>query len=131
MKALVQVHTLTLRLPGYERYVLADPMRRASQSIPTEIAKGYGRRKSAKEFKRCLSIALGSANEMTAPLEITRALEYAEAAQCVDLMEDYTSICKMLCRLMENWRTHPPATDLYSPLWASSTPFTPSPSRPA
>jgi four helix bundle protein len=56
-----------------------------------------------------LSIALGSANEMTAHLEITRALEYAETDQCMDLMEDYTVICKMLYRLMENWRTHPPA----------------------
>lgn len=73
MKALLAVHKLALAFPDYKRYALADQIRRASKSVPTNIAEGYGRRKSAKEFKHFLSIALGSANEMTVHLEIVRA----------------------------------------------------------
>ena len=110
MKALVAVHKLVLNFPDYEKFALADQMRRASKSIPTNIAEGYGRRKSAKEFKHYLSIALGSANEMIVHLEITRELEYAKPESCNTLIEEYTVICKMLYRLIENWRTNPQPT---------------------
>ena len=107
MKALVTVHKLVMTFPDYERFVLADQIRRASKSVPTNIAEGYGRRKSTKDFKHFLSIALGSANEMTVHLEITRHLHYAEPETCDALIEDYTIICKMLYRLIEKWHTIP------------------------
>ncbi len=107
MKALVAVHKIGLSFPEYERFALADQMRRASKSVPTNIAEGYGRRKSVKEFKHFLSIALGSANEMIVHLEVTRELGYAKAETCDPLIEEYTIICKMLYRLIENWRTLP------------------------
>ncbi len=107
MKALVAAHKMALAFPDYERYALADQVRRASKSVPTNIAEGYGRRKSAREFKHYLTMALGSANEMIVHLEITRALEYASADTCASLIEEYTVICKMLYRLIENWRTLP------------------------
>jgi len=108
MKALVKVHKLVLSFPDYERYALADQMRRASKSVPTNIAEGYGRRKSAKEFKHYLAMALGSANEMIVHLEITRELEYVKPEICNALIEEYIVVCKMLYRLIENWRTNPP-----------------------
>ena len=52
-------------------------------------------------------MALGSANEMVVHLEISRELEYAKTEACESLMEEYTVICKMLYRLIENWRTIP------------------------
>jgi four helix bundle protein len=107
MKALVAVHRMALAFPDYERYALADQVRRASKSVPANMAEGYGRRKSAKEFKHYLSMALGSANEMIVHLEIAHALEYASADDCNALVEEYTVICKMLYRLIENWRTLP------------------------
>ncbi len=107
MAALVAVHKLALAFPDYERFVLADQIRRASKSIPTNIAEGYGKRKSAKEFKHYLSIALGSSNEMVVHLEIARELNYSKAETCNSLIEEYTVICKMLYRLIENWRTIP------------------------
>jgi four helix bundle protein len=110
MQSLVKAHKLALSFPDYERYPLADQTRRASKSIPTNIAEGYGRRKSAKEFKHFLSIALGSANEVIVHLEITRELGYAEPAACNALIEEHTVICKMLFRLLENWRSPSPAS---------------------
>jgi len=52
-------------------------------------------------------MALGSANEMIVHLEITCELEYSKAENCNSLIEEYTIICKMLYRLIENWRTLP------------------------
>ncbi len=107
MTTLVSVHQLVLGFPEYERYGLTDQIRRASKSIPANIAEGYGRRSSSREFKRYLSMALGSANEMIVHLEITQALGYAEKEACLRLIEHYTTIGKMLFRLSENWRTAP------------------------
>ncbi|MBI3763974.1 MAG: four helix bundle protein [Chloroflexi bacterium] len=110
MKAMVAVHKLVLTFPDYERFAHTDQMRRASKSVPTNIAEGYGRRRSAKEFKHYLTMVLGSANEMIVHLEVTRELGYAGPDICNSLIEDYTVICKMLYRLIENWHTIPPAS---------------------
>lgn len=110
MKALAAVHKLAFAFPDYERFGLADQMRRASKSIPAHIAEGYGRRKSAREFKHYLTMALGSANEMSVHLEITQELGYAQATLCHTLTDEYTIICKMLYRLIENGRTQVPAS---------------------
>ncbi len=107
MQALVKAHKLVLSFPDFERFALSDQMRRASKSIPANIAEGYGRRKSAKEFKHFLTISLGSANEMVVHLEIARALEYGSTDICDELIEAYTLICKKLYRLIENWHTIP------------------------
>jgi four helix bundle protein len=107
MKALVAVHKMALKFPEYERYALADQMRRASKSVPTNIAEGYGRRRSAKEFKHYLAMALGSANEMIVHLEITRELGYDTPENCDGPIGEYDVIGKMLYRLIENWRSTP------------------------
>lgn len=107
MKVLVAVHKMVHGFPEYERFDLTYQMRRASKSVPTNIAEGYGRRKSAKEFKHFLTMSLSSANEMIVHLEIARALEYTETERSSSLIEEYTIICKMLYRLIENWRTFP------------------------
>ena len=107
MKALVAIHKLTLTFPDYERFDLADQLRRASKSIPANIAEGYGKRKSVKEFKRYLTIALGSANEAIVHLEIARELGYTSPDICNTLINDYDIIGKMLYRLIENWQTFP------------------------
>ncbi len=107
MKAVVAVRKTVLNFPEYERFGSTDQIRRASKSAPTNIGEGYGKRKSAREFKHYPSTALGSANEMIVHLEIARDLEYALPEVCNSLIEDYTIICKMLYRLIENWHTIP------------------------
>jgi four helix bundle protein len=68
IKVLVAIHKLVLTFPDYERFDLCDQMRRASKSIPANIAEGYGRRRSVRDFKHYLAMALGSANEMVVHL---------------------------------------------------------------
>ena len=68
-------NTAIKRLPGHERFHLADQWRRAAYSVPLNIAEGTGR-KGPREFCRYLSIALGSLHELEAILELIETLEY-------------------------------------------------------
>jgi four helix bundle protein len=106
MALLKPVYELCSTLPVEERRRLGDQMARASRSVPTNIAEGHGRRRSAKEFKRFLTIAMASANEMEVHLKVTRDLGLApDAAECHRLIDEYKIVGKQLRRLIERWRT--------------------------
>jgi four helix bundle protein len=75
-QAALEVHRLTLRFPAFERGELGSQLRRASKSIPINIAEGYGRKRSAVDFKRFLGIALGSCDEVSVLLDFSRDLKY-------------------------------------------------------
>jgi len=106
------VHDLVLAFPEHERFDLANQMRRASKSIPTNIAEGYARRHSAKVFRQHLEVALGSANEMEAHFEVACALGYVTGEQRDHFVEEFAIVARQLRRLIANWRTIPP---LYPP----------------
>ena len=61
----LDVHRASLEMPKIEQLALADPMRRASKSICSNLAEGYGRQKQSKaEFRRFVWMAIGSSDEM-------------------------------------------------------------------
>jgi len=47
-KMALDIHQLTLKFPGYERFELGSQLRRATKSIPINIAEGYGKRNSTE-----------------------------------------------------------------------------------
>ncbi len=79
-------------------------MRRASKSVSTNVSEGYGRKRSVKDFKSFLDIAIGSTTGMVIHLEIAKRLEYGPATECEALQEEYRIIAKQLYRLQEAWR---------------------------
>lgn len=99
------VYELAKGLPHHERRDLADQMRRACKSVPTNIAEGYARRTSPKEFCRYLSLAMGSANEMEVHIATARVLGYVEDAEGQKFLNEYQIIGKQLTRLIQYWRT--------------------------
>jgi four helix bundle protein len=105
MALLGPVHKFALSLPEYEKYALADQIRRAARSVPTNIVEGYSRRSSAREFKHFVSISMGSANEAVVHFEVCRQVGYGNEDECLDFMESYESIGKQLHMLMANWQT--------------------------
>lgn len=71
----VVVYQLTGRLPEEEKYGLVSQMRRASVSIPANIAEGRGRT-HAQEYLQFLNVAFGSAAELETCLLLARELGY-------------------------------------------------------
>jgi four helix bundle protein len=70
-----EVHRLTQLLPRHELYGLTSQTRRASISIPANIAEGYGRLYRAEYIKH-LSIATGSLLELETHLHLARRFRY-------------------------------------------------------
>ena len=104
MALLKPLHELTLRFPDYEKFDLAAQMRRACKSIPTNIAEGYGKKRSARDFKSYLANALGSTNELIVHLQIARTLGYISGEESESFVGDYRIVGKQLTRLLERWR---------------------------
>lgn len=71
----LEIYKITTYFPKEELYGLSSQMRRASASIPTNIAEGCGRN-SDKEFNQFLNIALGSACETEYLLILSKDLNY-------------------------------------------------------
>ena len=62
--------------PVFEMHELGGQIRRASKGIPQNIAEGWARRESEKEFKHYLLIAIGSCEEMGVHLDYAKDLGY-------------------------------------------------------
>jgi four helix bundle protein len=71
----VEIYRATDGFPKEEKYGLTSQVRRASVSIPANIAEGAGR-KSDKEFIHFLSTAQGSASEVETELLIANRLGF-------------------------------------------------------
>ena len=98
------IHELVKRFPSFESFDLVQQMRRASKSVPANIAEGYSRRQSARDFKFFLSNAQGSANEMAVHLRIAIELEYVTQEDVKDLRDGYDIVGRQLNRLIHSWR---------------------------
>jgi four helix bundle protein len=71
----IMVCKLTSVFPKEEIYSLTSQMRRASYSIPSDIAEGCGR-ETDQAFKRYLTIARGSATELEYFLVLVKDLGF-------------------------------------------------------
>jgi four helix bundle protein len=71
------VYVATRKFPKEEQYGLTIQMKRASVSVPSNIAEGQGRG-NGKEFARFLKIAYGSLREIETQAEIAFRLGFAD-----------------------------------------------------
>ena len=100
-KLSLMVHRKSLEMPTIEQHALGDQMRRASKSICANIAEGYGRQKRSKaEFKRFLSMAISSSDEMRVWVRYALDLGYIDREIWQEWRDEYQAITKMLQSLL-------------------------------
>ena len=98
-KLCIKLYGITEKFPK-EIYGLTSQIRRASVSIPSNIAEGF-RRNTRKEYIQFIHIALGLTGELEIQLLIANELLYINKIEYVDLEKNITEIIKMLIKLVK------------------------------
>lgn len=101
----IEIEELLRRFPHSEKFLLVDQMRRCSRSIPAQIAEGYGRKDSIKEFQKYLRDCIGEANEMVNHLMVSRYKRYLEKDKADEFIRRYNQLGKKLYNLKNNWQS--------------------------
>ncbi|MEN6641772.1 MAG: four helix bundle protein [Armatimonadia bacterium] len=95
----LQIYPLCSGLPSHEKYALADQLRRAATSVPTNIAEGYGTGMDGL-FLRHIAIAQGSLAETRYLLLLCRDLSYVG----IDDYEAVSALSGEVSRLLSKFR---------------------------
>jgi len=103
MSLVTSIYQLTRDFPHAEMFGLTSQLRRASISIPSNIAEGYGRNTS-KDYLRYLQIALGSLYEMQTQLEIASNLHFLDIVDFKKMISLCLEIERMLTSLVAKIR---------------------------
>ena len=99
-----KVYLATENYPKNELYGIVSQMRRASVSIPSNIAEGYGR-KSRKEYSQFYSIAYGSHLELETQLILSHELGFIKEAEFKAINAIREEVSKMLYTMIEKLKS--------------------------
>ncbi len=94
------VYHATKTFPKQEMYALTSQIRRASASIPANIAEGCGRNGDA-ELARFCQIAMGSASELEYHLLLARDLRYLNSSDYERIMSEVSEVKRMLTSFIQ------------------------------
>lgn len=97
------IYKATKEFPKEELYGLTSQIRRASMSIPTNIAEGCGRNTDA-DFARFLQMAMGSASETEYQLILAHDLQFLPKDSYEKLHNDVEEVKRMLASLLKTLR---------------------------
>lgn len=98
MQLTVEIYKLTSLFPKEEQYALTNQIRRATVSIPSNIAEGQARQSTA-EFLKFLSIASGSLAEVETQMELAIMLNYLTQQDTMFACQLCNEIRRMLAGL--------------------------------
>ena len=93
------IYEVTASFPKEERLALVDQMRRSAISVISNIAEGYGRG-SDKDLTHFLYMARGSANELSAQIELSKRLCYISDDSFANMDALCMEVNKMLSSLI-------------------------------
>lgn len=93
------IYDITEHFPKHEFHSMTNQLRRASYSIPSNIAEGCGK-SSQKELGRYLSIVNGSIKECECFLILSKDLEYITQKEFNELNGKLEIIGKMCNKLI-------------------------------
>jgi len=104
LELLKELYEFLKKVPVTE-YDSVKQCKKCGKSIPANLAEGFAKRNSEKEFKRFQMISLGSSDELithlrTIVIAVPRLEEEANL-----LAGKYKVLSKRLNKLHQNWRT--------------------------
>lgn len=114
----LEVYNLALELlePLYKLTNLIPPDHKkikyqaneAGEKIPPQIAEGFAKKKSPREFCRFLSMALGSSDEVITHIReikiVGKSYSRITLEECDYLIENYKLLSKKLNKLLSSWQ---------------------------
>ena len=92
-----EIYSITSQFPDSEKFGLTNQLRRASVSVPSNIAEGSSRN-SNKDFNRFLEIALGSCYEIETQFLIAFDLKFLSENELNQLSDELEEIIKMISK---------------------------------
>lgn len=98
-----QYYCLTKSFPKEELYGMIQQVRKASASIPANIAEGYGRR-SKGDYARFLNISQGSTNELETHLILCQRVglcEEKDIKPIIFLLQEETRMIASLIKKLD------------------------------
>ena len=100
----LELHRVSLGWPRVEQYGgVADQLRRASKAVCALLVEGGGRQPgSDAEFRRYLSMAIGSADEARLWCDYAADLGYVASEQSLAWQDELSQIARMLHGLRKN-----------------------------
>lgn len=84
-KLVLEVYKVTKTFPSFEIYALAQQMRKAAVSIPSNMAEGYNR-KTKLQYHQFLSMAYGSLSELETQYLLSIDLGYTGKCEIVEVL---------------------------------------------
>ncbi|HEV2278358.1 MAG TPA: four helix bundle protein [Acidobacteriaceae bacterium] len=104
----IAVYRFTSSFPREEVYGLTSQIRRASVSVASNIAEGYGRL-SRDQYRHFLTIANGSNFELQTQLVIAKELGMGDALEAAKIERMSLEVSKMLVAMLKKLRSQPAA----------------------
>ena len=109
LEALPLVYDLASQIPESHRK-LRGQLIECGESIPAHIAEGYGKKRSEKEFKRFLEIAMGTSDELITHVQVAKILAKRitriNQKLCEILIDRYKVESKQIQQLIKKWQTY-------------------------
>lgn len=96
----LSIYKETRKFPKEELYGLVSQMRRASVSVPANIAEGF-RRRTKSEKQRFVTIAHGSLEETRYFLILSKDLGYWETNTILSLVDETSKLLRLYFNKME------------------------------
>ncbi|MCE5327982.1 MAG: four helix bundle protein [Planctomycetaceae bacterium] len=100
----LEIYRQTASFPRCEQYGLVSQLRRASSSVAANIAEGCGRG-SDSDFKRFLSMAMGSASETQYHLLLAKDLQMLHVEAFDMLCAQVQDVKRMLASLIKKLKS--------------------------
>lgn len=107
LNLLDRVYALARQIPPDHKR-LKFQFTEAAEKIAPQIAEGFGKKRSPKEFCRFLSMALGSSDEVITHIReikiVAKNYFRINVDECDSLIEEYKGLSKRLNRLLSAWQ---------------------------